>query len=255
VNAPTVLQEWSAARSSLSVALAPRAVSLASGRHRTLSGFYWRADLIVTAAEALGGDEDVRVVAADGEHLARVLACDLTTDIAVLRVSAGLAWSSRRGGTIDQRLELDGSLVADFAGSPQAMLVGGPRGTLLGVPVSTIERIVACVEQHGYLPRPYLGLRLQHLRLDETTCTRWGRTWRTVAAVASVEEGSPAEKAGLAPGDLIEALDGAAVENIEALAARLAGKTPGQTLELLRRRGGQSQTLTIELGERRASNP
>jgi S1-C subfamily serine protease len=303
VNAPTVLQEWSAARSSLSVALAPRAVSLASGRHRTLSGFYWRADLIVTAAEALGGDEDVRVVAADGEQLARVLACDLTTDIAVLRVSAGLAqptvvvgqpllqagagvvfvarsargpmvsfgsvrlvgpaWSSRRGGTIDQRLEFDGlldarfegALVADFAGSPQAMLVGGPRGTLLGIPVSTIERIVACVEQHGYLPRPYLGLRLQHLWLDETTRTRWGRTWRTVAAVASVEEGSPAEKAGLAPGDLIEALDGAAVENIEALAARLAGKTPGQTLELLRRRGGQSQTLTIELGERRAANP
>jgi S1-C subfamily serine protease len=303
MNSPTVLQEWSQARSSLSVALAPRAVAIASGRHHTLSGFYWRADLIVTAAEALGGDEDTRIVSASGEQPARVLACDLGTDVAVLRVPAGVAqptitvdlpplqagasvvfvarstrgplvsfgsvrlagpaWSSRRGGTIDQRLEFDGSLdarfegamVADVAGMPQAMLVSGPRRALLGIPVSTIERIVASVEQHGYLPRPYLGLRLQHLWLDEATRTRWGRTRRTVAAVASVEEGSPAQRAGLEPGDLIEALDGAAIENIEALATRLAGKTPGQTLELLRRRGGQSQTLKIEVGERRAANP
>lgn len=303
MNPPTVLQEWSQARSSLSVALAPRAVAIASGRHHTLSGFYWRADLIVTAAEALGGDEDTRIVSASGEQPARVLACDLGTDVAVLRVPAGVAqptitvdlpplqagasvvfvarstrgplvsfgsvrlagpaWSSRRGGTIDQRLEFDGSLdarfegamVADVAGMPHAMLVSGPRRALLGIPVSTIERIVASVEQHGYLPRPYLGLRLQHLWLDEATRTRWGRTRRTVAAVASVEEGSPAQRAGLEPGDLIEALDGAAIENIEALATRLAGKTPGQTLELLRRRGGQSQTLKIEVGERRAANP
>jgi S1-C subfamily serine protease len=52
------------------------------------------------------------------------------------------------------------------------------------------------VEQHGYLPRPYLGLRLQHLWLDEATRERWGRANRAIAAVAGVEAGSPADKAG-----------------------------------------------------------
>jgi S1-C subfamily serine protease len=293
----TVLQEWSQARASLSASLAPRAVSIAVGRHRTLSGFHWRGDLIVTAAEALGGDEDTLVLSAGGEQPARVLACDLATDVAVLRISsstqpspaaappvplqagagvvfigrsrrgplvsfgsvrlAGPAWSSRRGGTIDQRLEFEGqldarfegALVADLAGVAQAMVVGGPRGTLLGIPASTIERIVTIVEQRGYLPRPYLGLRLQHLWLDEATRARWGRTQRTVAAVAGVEPGSPAENAGLEPGDLIEAVDGAAVADIEALAARLAGTVPGQILELLRRRGGQSEPVKVEVGE------
>lgn len=229
MNHATVLQEWSQARSSLSAALAPRAVGIAVGRHRTLSGFHWRPDLIVTAAEALGGDEDALVLYGTEEQQARVLACDLTTDIAVLRVSphelqaaafsagrpvlnagagvvfvgrsrrgplvsfgsvrlAGPAWSSRRGGMIDQRLEFEGTLdahfegalVADFAGAAQAMLVSGPRGALLGIPASTIERIVSTVERHGYLPRPYLGLRLQYLWLDGPTSERWGRARRSV---------------------------------------------------------------------------
>lgn len=302
MNQTTVLQEWSQARSSLAAMLAPRAVSIATGRHRTLSGFYWRADLIVTAAETLGGDEEATVLSPAGEQAARVLACDLATDIAVLRVSTGTsqppasvpqvplqagagvafvgrsrrgplvsfgsvrltgpAWSSRRGGMIDQRLEFEGlldqrfegALVVDLTGEAQAMVVGGPRGTLLGIPAATIERVVALVEQRGYLPRPYLGLRLQHLWLDEATRRRWGRAQRTVAAIASVESGSPAEKAGLEPGDLIEALGGVAVADIEALAAQLASVIPGQTLELLRRRGGQTAEVKIEVGEWRPAN-
>jgi S1-C subfamily serine protease len=294
----TVLQQWSQARAALCGSLTARAVSIAVGAHRTLCGFLWRPDLIVTAAEALGGDEDAVVLTDFGEQRARVLACDLATDVAVLRLStpssqpavtpgappleagaavafvgrsrhgpvvsfgtvrlAGPAWSSRRGGTIDQRLEFEGqldarfegALVADFAGSAQAMLVAGPRGTLLGIPAATIERTVTLVEQHGHLPRPYLGLRLQHLWLDEATRQSWGRANRSIAAVAGVEAGSPADKAGLAPGDLIEALDGAVIEDIEALAARLGQTRPGQTLELLRRRGGVSQTLKIDVAER-----
>jgi serine protease Do len=300
MNQVTVLQEWSQARAALSASLSTRAVGIAAGRHRTLSGFYWRPDLIVTAAETLGGDEDTPVLTDSGEQHARVLACDLATDVAVLRVStpfapaavapahapleigagvvfagrsrrgplvsfgavrlAGPAWSSRRGGTIDQRLEFEGqldarfegALVADLAGTAQAMLVAGPRGTLLGIPASTIERIVAVVEQHGYLPKPYLGLRLQHLWLDEPTRVRWGRTSRTVAAVAGVEAGSPADTAGLTAGDLIEALDGVVIEDIEVLATRLGQTQPGQTLELLRRRGGQSERLQIVVAERPA---
>jgi S1-C subfamily serine protease len=300
MNQATILQQWSQARSNLSSALAPRAVGVAIGRHRMLSGFHWRPDLIVTAAEALGGDEEALVLSSAGEQQARVLACDLATDIAVLRVStvevaaavpagqpvldagagvvfvgrsrrgplvsfgsvrlAGPAWSSRRGGAIDQRLEFEGNLdarfegalVADFAGAAQAMLVSGPRGALLGIPASTIERIVSAVERHGYLPRPYLGLRLQHLWLDEATSQRWGRARRSVAAIAGVEAGSPAERAGLAPGDLLEAIDGVAVDDIESLAARLARSSPGQSIELRRRRGGQSETLQVEVAEWRA---
>jgi len=304
MNQATVLQQWSQARSSLSADLASRTVGIVVGRHRGLSGFHWRSSLVVTAAEALDGSEEALILSGAGEQLAPVIACDLATDVAVLRVGvgptaddiqhhsaasvcvlqagagvafagrsrrgplagfgtvrlAGPAWSSRRGGAIDQRLEFEadldprfeGALVADFSGGAQAMLVFGPHGTLLGIPAATIERIVGAVERHGYLPRPYLGLRLQSLWLDQATRARWGRNSRVVATIAGVESGSPAEAAGLAPGDLLEAIDGVAVADIEEVASRLAASSPGRVLELGLRRRGLPETVRVEVAEWRA---
>jgi S1-C subfamily serine protease len=305
MNATSVLQQWSQERSQLAAALAPRTVAIAIAAHRCVSGIRWRGEYIVTAAEALAGSDAVTVLSGHGETRAPVIACDLATDVALLRISddqtpeavtagvsaaahdavleagagviivgrgrrgprvgfgtvrvAGPAWRSRRGGEIAQRLEFEatldsqfeGALVADLTGTPRAMLVSGPRGRLLGIPAATVDRIVATVEQHGYLPRPYLGLRLQALWLDATTRARWGRTARSMAAVAGVEPESPADAAGIAPGDLLEAIDGAAIDDVEGLVAKLAQAVPGRVLELRLRRGGQPQTLPITVGESR----
>jgi S1-C subfamily serine protease len=305
MNATNVLQQWSQERSQLAAALAPRTVAIAISPHRCVSGIRWRREYIVTAAEALAGSDAVMLLSEKGETRAPVIACDLATDVALLRSSddplpeamtgsvtaaadgavleagagviivgrgrrgarvgfgtvrvAGPAWRSRRGGDIAQRLEFEatldsqfeGALVADLTGTPRAMLVPGPRGRLLGIPAATVDRIVAAVEQHGYLPRPYLGLRLQALWLDATTRARWGRTARSMAAVAGVEPESPADVAGIAPGDLLEAIDDVAIDDVEGLVAQLAQATPGRVLELRLRRGGQPQTLPITVGESR----
>jgi S1-C subfamily serine protease len=303
MNTTSVLQQWSRERSDLAAALAPRTVAITLTRHRSLSGIRWRGPWIVTAAEALAGSDEVGVVTERAESRASVIACDLATDVALLRLAAddapeavsthpaqpgagaaleagagvvivgraqraplvgfgtvrvsGPAWRSRRGGSIAQRLEFEaalderfeGALVADLAGQAAAMLVSGPRGSLLGIPAATIERIVVAVEQHGYLPRPYLGLRLQPLWLDEATRGRWGRKARSVAAVAGVEPESPAEAAGLAPGDLLEAIDGVAIDNVEGFVAQIAQSSPGRVLALRLRRGGAPQTLEIKVAE------
>jgi len=300
-----VLQQWSQERSRLAAALAPRTVAIALGPHRSVSGIRWRGAYIVTAAEALAGSDEVTLVSEGAETRVPVIACDLATDVALLRISddqthdapiggvaaavndnaleagagviivgrgrrgarvgfgtvrvAGPAWRSRRGGEIAQRLEFEaaldrqfeGALVADLAGVPKAMLVPGPRGRLLGIPAVTVDRIVAAVEQHGYLPRPYLGLRLQPLWLDAATRARWGRSARSMAAVAGVDPDSPADAAGVAPGDLLEAIDGVAIDDVEELAAQLAQAVPGRMLQLRLRRGGQPQTLPITVGESR----
>jgi S1-C subfamily serine protease len=305
MNATNVLQQWSQERSQLAAALAPRTVAIAISPHRCVSGIRWRGGYVVTAAEALAGSDAVVLLSGQGETRAPVIACDLATDVALLRISddqirdavtggaaaaaddavleagagviivgrgrrgprvgfgtvrvAGPAWRSRRGGDIAQRLEFEatldsqfeGALVADLTGTPRAMLVPGPRGRLLGIPAATVERIVAAVEQHGYLPRPYLGLRLQALWLDATTRARWGRTARSMAAVAGVEPESPADAAGIVPGDLLEAIDGVVIDDVEGLVAQLAQAIPGRVLQLRLRRGGQPQTLPITVGESR----
>jgi S1-C subfamily serine protease len=69
--------------------------------------------------------------------------------------------------------------------------------------------------------------------------------------VAGVESESPAEAAGIAPGDLLEAIDGVMIYDAEGLAAQLAQSIPGASVALRLRRGGQSQTLQVRVGERR----
>ncbi len=67
--------------------------------------------------------------------------------------------------------------------------------------------------------------------------------------VRSVEEGSPAEKAGIKEGDLIVRFDGETVRSASQL-ARLVGETPaGRTVPIEVTRGGASQALTATLAE------
>src|ERR1700692_464109 len=88
MNTPSVLQQWSRERLDLATALAPRTVAIAPAKHRSLSGMRWRADLVATPAGALQGSDEVLVISERGEIRAPVIACDLATDVAVLRIDA-----------------------------------------------------------------------------------------------------------------------------------------------------------------------
>jgi serine protease Do len=69
------------------------------------------------------------------------------------------------------------------------------------------------------------------------------------AKVRSVEEGSPAEKAGIKEGDVIVRFDGEAVRSAGQL-ARLVGETPaGRSVGIDVSRGGATQKLTATLAE------
>jgi hypothetical protein len=49
---------------------------------------HWRGPWVVTAAEALAGSDEARVIWDSGEVRAPVVACDLATDVALLRLAA-----------------------------------------------------------------------------------------------------------------------------------------------------------------------
>jgi len=324
--ANSLLKQYSDERAALVQHAMPKAAAIIVGRRRALSGIRWRDDLIITAAEAIGGAEHVAVTLDSGELEANVIATDLTTDIAILRVAgasagsgasaaagksatvsagadnnatagsapantslavprllrvgdtivvvgrtlrgptaiwgtvqlAGPAWNSRRGGKIDQRLELDvgfdpsfeGAAVIDPDGNIVAMAVPGPYDRVLGIPAATIETVVAKVDQYGHLPRPYLGIRLQPLWLDDETRSKLGRKARAIAAVGGVDAGSPAEQAHMELGDLLLTLDGHPAESVNDMACRIASATPGQTIALEVLRGGRPLTINVQIGER-----
>jgi S1-C subfamily serine protease len=171
---------------------------------------------------------------------------------------AGPAWNSRRGGKIDQRIELDlgfdpsfeGGAVIDLDGNIVAMAVPGPYHRVLGIPTATIEPVVTKVEKFGHLPKPYIGIRLQPLWLDDDTRSKLGRKSRGIAAVGGIDAGSPAAEAHIELGDLLLTLDGEAAESVNTLAQRIAGTNPGQTIALEVLRGGKPLTINVQIGER-----
>jgi S1-C subfamily serine protease len=321
MSADSFLKRYSDERAALVQSVLSAAVAIIVGRRRALSGIRWSRDLIVTAAEAIGGAEHVDVRLEGDELGAKVVATDLTTDVAILRLDmsdaafatnlpaadpgepaaspeasgsvpggssgttglrvgepilvvgrnprgpaaiwgsvqlAGPAWSSRRGGRIDQRLELDlafdpsfeGGAVVDMSGRLAAMAVPGPYHRILGIPTATIESVVAKVNQFGRLPKPYIGIRLQPLWLDDDTRTRLGRKSRGIAAVGGVDAGSPAAEAHIELGDLLLTVDGETAETVNGLARRIASVDPGQTISLEVLRGGKPLTITVKVGER-----
>ena len=61
---------------------------------------------------------------------------------------------------------------------------------------------------------------------------------------------SPADKAGLQPGDIITSIEGTTLDATHTLDQVVAGYAPGQTVKLTVLRNGQTITLDVTLGTR-----
>jgi S1-C subfamily serine protease len=166
---------------------------------------------------------------------------------------AGGPWRSLRGGEIDAHIELDlrprfetqGALVVDVEGRGVGMLVLGPRGRALVIPSATLERVAATLVRHGRVPRGYLGLGLQPVRID----AHGGRG----VMVMSVEIDGPGHVAGVRQGDVIVACAGEAVSGLRELLRALGPGSVGRVVVMGVRRGGQPLELTLTIGERPAA--
>ncbi|MFT3886035.1 MAG: PDZ domain-containing protein [Flavobacteriales bacterium] len=88
-------------------------------------------------------------------------------------------------------------------------------------------------------PRPYLGVYYG----DQPS-------GKAGARITGVEEGSPAEKAGLKEGDRVVEIAGRKVENGKDLAEAVADRRSGEKVKVIYYRGKQKKSLEVELGAR-----
>ena len=84
-----------------------------------------------------------------------------------------------------------------------------------------------------------------HAWLGLQTVSQMGTSGATVLVV---DAGGPAQRAGLQPGDVITQVDGQPITSPGVLDAAIAGKQPGQQVQLLVNRYGQSLVLYATLG-------
>ncbi|HEX9322438.1 MAG TPA: S1C family serine protease [Xanthobacteraceae bacterium] len=171
---------------------------------------------------------------------------------------AGGPWQSLRGGRIDRLIRLDraidarqeGGLLVNAEGSSVGMVVLGPRRIGLAIPLLTIERVAEQLLAHGRVPRGYLGLGLQPVRLDDALVKSCSLSSSRGLLVVSLDPNGPGRRAGMLIGDVIIAWNGEPVRSVRDVFQRLSSETVGRQINLATIRAGQVASASIEISER-----
>ncbi len=122
----------------------------------------------------------------------------------------------------------------------------GSQGVGFAIPVNTAKRIIELLIQYGAVVPPYLGLEEQALTPE--LAEKLGLGDRMGILVTSVVKDSPAKRAGLKRGDVIEAINKQPTPNLSAFNAttRLLEEKQNVTVHLIRDRKRKDATLSIQ---------
>ena len=142
---------------------------------------------------------------------------------------------------------------------------GSSSGVGLSVPIDLAKRIIPSLIEDGAYTYPWLGIRATSVRGELAEALDLPTKTRGVLIIDAVEEG-PAATAGLlgsddtvevdgfeysTGGDVVIAVDGTPVREMEDLVVHLIEKTrPGDTISLTVLRDGERHRLDVVLGSR-----
>ncbi len=132
--------------------------------------------------------------------------------------------------------------------------VRASSGIGFAIPSIIVQRVVTSLVQQGFYAHPYLGISGADLTPQLAEARGLPASQRG-ALLANVVPGSPADRAGLRggerSGDIVVAVDGQTVNDIDALIVYLARHgTAGQPVTLTVLRDGQPVDVQVVLGER-----
>jgi len=168
-------------------------------------------------------------------------------------------WRNRRGGQLDQHIRLDLALYPGFSGGPllnaRGEVVGmNTRGLAHGravtVPVATVNRVVEELLNKGHIARPYLGIAMLPVEVPNNLRSTLPTGTQIGLLVTHVENGAPAEKAGVLLGDVVFEVGGKTVEHVDAIQDSLGAARVGEVLQVRVIRAGEITPVSITLGER-----
>jgi serine protease Do len=120
---------------------------------------------------------------------------------------------------------------------------GGSQGIGFAIPSNTVRMVLESVLKHGRIIRGYLGIQTGALQRGAGNSDTGGVT------VGEVLSGSPAEQAGLQPGDVIRKFDGREVKNFSALRTLVAQAPLDKQVELQIVRNGKPLTVKTQIKE------
>ena len=173
----------------------------------------------------------------------------------------GRSLRARSGRLIDDVIQTDAALNPGNSGGPlvssrgevvgvNTAVIMGAQGICFAVAANTASFVLGELVRHGRVRRAYIGIAAQQFTLSRRRQLAAALAQESAVMVATVEPGSPADRAGIAAGDIILALDGTAVTGADDLIRILAGEKIGRTVEVETLHNGSRRSVSLVPAER-----
>ena len=165
-----------------------------------------------------------------------------------IQTDAAINPGNSGGALINMRGELVGINTAIFSRS------GGSIGIGFAIPSNMVKAVVqSALDGNDYFERPYIGATFEAVTAQIAEALGLPRP--SGALVSDVADDGPAAKAGIKPGDVVLAMNGTAIEHVEALGYRLATQPTGSaaTFDVLSQGQRKSVEVTLERAPEGAS--
>jgi len=184
--------------------------------------------------------------------------CTVTAGV----VSAlGRSFRARTGRLIDDIIQTDASLNPGNSGGPlvtsrgdvigvNTAVIRPAQGICFAIGINTAKFVASRLMREGRVRRSYIGVAGQNVPLPRRLVRHHGLDeGGTGVLVTAIEQGSPAERAGLSDGDVIVAYGATSVHGIDDLHRLLTEEQVGLTTEITVLRGVQKVSRPITPAE------
>ena len=155
----------------------------------------------------------------------------------------GRSLRSDGGRLIDNLIQTDAALNPGNSGGPlvtahgdvvgvNTAIIAPAQGLCFAIAISTAIYVAGRLIRDGHITRGRIGVAGQTTPIRRRVVRYFDLPLETGVLVAGVEPGSPAQLAGLLPGDLVVAVDGEPLPDVDALHRLLTEATIGRPLTL-----------------------
>jgi S1-C subfamily serine protease len=173
----------------------------------------------------------------------------------------GRSMRSESGRLIEGVVQTDAALNPGNSGGPlvssrgdvvgvNTAIISGAQGICFAIPSRTAEFIASRLMRDGRVRRAYVGIAGQTVHLTRRQADRFHLAAPGAVLVTSVEQGSPASRAGIAPRDLVVSIGGVPVTTVDDLHRRLSEDAINASLDVVFFRSGARRELRITPVER-----
>ncbi|AVR87589.1 Do family serine endopeptidase [Thauera aromatica] len=159
-----------------------------------------------------------------------------------IQTDAAINPGNSGGALVDSTGHLVGINTAIYSRS------GGSLGIGFAIPVSIARNVLEQIVATGEVTRGWVGVEIQELTAE--LAESFGYREIEGALIAGVLRGSPADRAGIRPGDVLVGLDDREVRDPKSMLDMVAALPPGQRAVFHIRRGAQKLELAVEVGRR-----